>query len=285
MKYQLPLLLLCLAGAVQAENTTTPGTTDPRVRTVAYNERDVVKIVGHYGFQTLIQFGNGERIENISIGDSLAWQVVPNERGNLLFVKPIEKNADTNLTVVTALPKRRSSGSGQRIYNFALTADQRTKHADPSMTWTVRFHYPADDQARLLRGEALDRLARDALFSGGNLDSGPTDWNFDYSFAGKRSQVPKRIFDDGRFTYFEFDDITDTPAIFLVDEQRNESLVNYQVEGRYVVVHRVARQFTLRNGNSVTCIFNDAYPSAPELDINSPRDRDSVAATDASVGG
>ena len=252
MKYQLPLLLLCLAGAVQAENTTTPGTTDPRVRTVAYNERDVVKIVGHYGFQTLIQFGNGERIENISIGDSLAWQVVPNERGNLLFVKPIEKNADTNLTVVTALPKRRSSGSGQRIYNFALTADQRTKHADPSMTWTVRFHYPADDQARLLRGEALDRLARDALFSGGNLDSGPTD----------------------------------TPAIFLVDEQRNESLVNYQVEGRYVIVHRVARQFTLRNGNSVTCIFNDAYPSAPELDINSPRDRDSTdGSVDASVGG
>ncbi len=271
MKYQLPLLLLCLAGAVHAENTTTPGSTDPRVRTVAYNERDVVKIVGHYGFQTLIQFGNGERIENISIGDSLAWQVVPNERGNLLFVKPIEKNADTNLTVVTALPMRRSSVSGQRIYNFALTADQRTKHADPSMTWTVRFHYPADDQARLLRGETLDRLGRDALVSTGS--SGPTDWNFDYSFAGHREQVPKRIFDDGQFTYFEFDDITDTPAIFLVDSERNESLVNYQVQGRYVVVHRVARQFTLRNGNSVTCIFNDAYPSAPERDINSPRNR------------
>ena len=271
MKCLLLLLFLCLAGAVHAENITTPGSTDPRVRTVAYNERDVVKIVGHYGFQTLIQFANDERIENISIGDSLAWQVVPNERGNLLFVKPIEKNADTNLTVVTAMPGRRVGRNRQRIYNFSLIANQSMKHADPSMTWTVRFHYPEDDQARLLRGQALDRLGSEALISAGSSE--PTDWNFDYSFTGHREQVPKRIFDDGQFTYFEFDDLTDTPAIFLVDAERNESLVNYQVDGRYVVVHRVARQFTLRNGNSVTCIFNDAYPSAHELDINSPRDR------------
>ena len=61
-----------------AENSPTPGPTDARVRTIVYNPRDVVDILGHYGYQTLVRFADYEQIENISIGDSLAWQVVPN---------------------------------------------------------------------------------------------------------------------------------------------------------------------------------------------------------------
>ncbi|MEM7282680.1 MAG: P-type conjugative transfer protein VirB9 [Pseudomonadota bacterium] len=262
--YLLPFLIVCPA---LAEQSAAPGVFDPRIRTITYNPRDVVKVTGHYGFQTLIQFAPDEQIENLSIGDSLAWQVVPNEAGNLLFLKPIEENADTNLAVVTSS----TEVSTRRIYNFSLTAQEKTAHTDQNMSWTIRFHYTDEDVRHLKAKTKRQRQIRESLVAG---LAGPEDWNFDYSFSGDKDQVPKRIFDNGQFTYFEFDTVTDTPAIFLVDKEQNESLVNHKIEGRYVVVHRIGRQFTLRNGNLVTCIFNESFNGEPELDLNSPQERD-----------
>ena len=117
----LSLIFLLPVSAI-AEKLPQPGPTDSRIRTVVYNPRDVIRITGHYGYQTLVQFANYEEIKNISIGDSLAWQVVrPKEQHNLLFVKPIENNAQTNLTVVTILPSQTGNGTiEQRIYNLSL---------------------------------------------------------------------------------------------------------------------------------------------------------------------
>ena len=256
-----------------AENSPTPGPADARVRKIVYNPRDGVNILGHYGYQTLIRFADYEQIENISIGDSLAWQVVPNERGNLLFLKPIERNATTNLTVVTSAPSATDpSGVVQRIYVFALRANNADHHDSDAFTWTVQFQYPEDETA-LLNVRTQPRLSSAASITGQTPTIDPASWNFNYSFAGDKAQVPVKIFDNGTFTYFEFARQTDTPAIFMVDGNRNESLVNGVRQGKYVVVHRIAEQFTLRNGEVVTCIFNDAYPAEPLLDQGSPTER------------
>lgn len=265
--------LTCLAfsASAYAERQPEPGAADSRVRHVVYNPRDVVDVLGHYGYQTLIQFADYEQIENISIGDSLAWQVVPNERGNLLFLKPIEKDAETNLTVVTSAPTTENgTGLSQRIYVFSLRANSADHHDSDRFTWTVQFHYPEDERAMINIRDYQQSLANGATL-GESLE--PSDWNFNYSFAGHREQVPVKIFDNGTFTYFEFDQRTDTPAIFLVDANQNESLVNGVRQGKYVVVHRVGKQFTLRNGDVVTCIFNDAYDGGPALDQGSPTER------------
>jgi len=84
-----------------AESTPSGLAIDQRVKNVMYNEDDVVSLTGYYGYQTTIKFASWEKIQNISIGDSIAWQVVPNSAGNLLFVKPVEKQATTNMTVIT----------------------------------------------------------------------------------------------------------------------------------------------------------------------------------------
>lgn len=268
------LIIVALTSpAAYAENQPMPGSTDARVRNVVYNPRDVVNILGHYGYQTLVRFADYEQIENISIGDSLAWQVVPNERGNLLFLKPIERNAKTNLTVVTGTPAANEpSGVTQRIYVFELRANSASRHESDAFTWTVQFHYPEDDQA-LLNLRARQHTVADSSIVGQSPSIDPDGWNFNYSFSGQRQQVPVKIFDNGTFTYFEFDDKTDTPAIFMVDANRNESLVNGVRQGKYLVVHRVAQQFTLRNGDVVTCIFNDSFESDPLLDQGSPTER------------
>jgi len=259
----LSLTTLLMATPAFAGKDPRPGSADQRIQRVAYNEHDVVKILGHYGYSTMIRFASDEVVQNISLGDSIAWQAVPNKQGNLLFVKPVEENAVTNLSVVT----------DRRVYSFELGAGHETDPDHGDIVFQVVFHYPQDELELLLARERDAAVSRNAVVNPGEPGSSPASWNFEYTFGGDRNQVPKRIFDDGKFTYFEFDNITDTPAIFLVAADRSESLINYTVQGRYIVVHRTARQFTLRNGKDVTCIFNETYSGESDLDLNSPKER------------
>jgi type IV secretion system protein VirB9 len=252
------LLSLTLNQAAFAEKQPKSGTADPRIKSIVYHPSEVVRIHGHYGYQTLIRLNEDEKIQNITIGDSLAWQIIPNQNRNLLFVKPMEDKATTNLTVVT----------DKRIYTFILTAHKAHSRNHQGLTFQVIFKYPEEEMNLLLALEDKKTQRQKALISG--RKSSLPDWNFDYQFSGDKIQVPKRVFDDGEFTYFEFAKMTDVPAIFLVGKHQKESLVNYTTEGRYVVVHRVGRQFTLRNGDIITCILNRNYSNDPGLDLNSP---------------
>lgn len=248
----LAALLIMITPAL-AEKSPHPGPVDNRIRTVVYSPRDVVEIKGHYGYQTLIEFNRDEAILNIALGDSMAWYARPNEAGNLLFVKPIENNATTNMTVVTS----------KRTYHFELNAKRAPNAHAKDMAFHVQFKYPENHMGFMERDiSEISRSDRTV----------PAQWNFDYEFAGDTRQVPKRAFDDGEFTYFEFDKNTDIPALFKVAPDGTESLIDYKVEGRYVVVRRIAAQFTLRNGDLVTCIFNRGYDSAPLLDAGSPQE-------------
>jgi len=50
---------------------------DPRLRTVNFEPDKVVQVQGRLGYQSMIEFGPGEQIENVAVGDSSAWQVTP----------------------------------------------------------------------------------------------------------------------------------------------------------------------------------------------------------------
>ncbi|TIX31325.1 MAG: conjugal transfer protein TrbG, partial [Mesorhizobium sp.] len=54
----------------------------------------------------------------------------------------------------------------------------------------------------------------------------------------------------------------DIPAIFVVDDKRQESLVNVRTQGKYTVIDKVARQFTLRADGKTLCLYNRARPNA-----------------------
>ena len=87
----------------------------------------------------------------------------------------------------------------------------------------------------------------------------PKRYNFSYTISGEAFDIePIRIFDDGEFTFFKFRDINaEIPAIFLVDSQGREALINYRITDDYVVVERVTNRFTLRHGEDVICVFNE----------------------------
>ena len=123
-------LALCLAAPVSAQ--------DNRLQTRVFDENAVVRIDGKVKVQTTIKFGPDEVIENVAIGDSAAWQVQPNKAQSILFVKPLEPDARTNMTVVT----------DKRTYLFDLVASPRN-----SALYVLQFRYPelekAAEEARL----------------------------------------------------------------------------------------------------------------------------------------
>ena len=268
-------LFLLLPTSASAERHTRPGPVDSRVRSVTYNERDVIRLIGHYRYQTVVEFARDEYIHGVYVGDPQGWEVSYNAERNTALIKPVELDADTNLTIVTSRPGLcPPENSLKRVYNFSLHAEKSMSHHDKSMTWFVRFHYPSDQQEQRRCAQIdIDHINSTEIRPGGYTP--PWQWNMSYTYAGDKSLVPTRVFDDGIFTYFYFSGHTDPPAIFLVDEAGNEALVNHKQKGPYTVVQRIGRRFSLRNGDKATCIFNDAFKRGrPDLDINSPRDRD-----------
>jgi type IV secretion system protein VirB9 len=230
------LALAVTIPAALAEAIPAPGRTDPRIRNVIYNRDNVTAIDATYGTSTMIELQSDEKIETLALGDSLAWKVEPNHKGNIIFVKPVDKNAQSNLNVVT----------DRRVYSFVLRSNTRPP---TGQLYEVRFRFPDDDADGRLLAQAKERAAHPNLKALNIANA-----NSDYGYKGSSANKPVAVFDDGTKTWFRFEG--ETPAIYIVDAERNESLVNFRTEGPYVVVDKVSPQWTLRNGPELTCIFN-----------------------------
>jgi type IV secretion system protein VirB9 len=237
-------LVAAPAGAVVPH----PGDGDPRIHVVAYLPNEVVELHSVLGFQLSVEFDPQERIENVAIGDSLGWQVTPNRKANLLFIKPMANRPDTNMSVVTNL----------RRYNFQLSV--RAKAANKMTPYSVRFLYPEAAIAVVLPPPPIPP---------------PVDRNHAYSYKGSTKILPARLFDDGQATFFEFRGQEDLPAIFAVEPGGEESVVNSHVLDGFIVVDRLAPAFVLRRGSEVTHVFNDGYRTQnASTDSPKPRRKD-----------
>ena len=248
----LPLMLVATLALVPASTlaavTPEPGPGDPRIRVIHYDPNEVVELQGALGYQMTIEFGPGERIENVSIGDGLGWQVTPNHKANLLFLKPLDAASATDMTVITNL----------RRYVFDLSARRQPRRGDRGLIFRLRFEYP---EAFVAVAEPPPPLPPPAP---------PQDVNHAYHVEGSAKIAPLRVFDDGRSTYFAFAATTDYPAIFAVEPDRKEAMVNTATRQGYLTVDRLAGAFVLRQGSEVTRIVNDGF-ATPQPGPLSPK--------------
>jgi type IV secretion system protein VirB9 len=242
-------VLITLAAPAFAAVTPLPAGPDPRLRVVLYDPLQVVALPGVLGFQTMIEFDPAERIENVAIGDSLGWQVVPSRRANLLFLKPVGKAPVTNMTVVTNL----------RRYAFELSVRPARHAADRDVIYDLRFEYPPPVTPVVTAPQPP-------------APRPPEDVNHAYSYEGSTENLPVRVFDDGHLTYFRFAEDASYPAIFAVEADKTEAVVNFRIRDGYLVVDRLARAFVLRRGKVETRIVNDGFREAQVSDLTpSPR--------------
>jgi type IV secretion system protein VirB9 len=54
------------------------------------------------------------------------------------------------------------------------------------------------------------------------------------------------------------------PALFVRNDDKTESLLNFNIEGDELVVHRVARAFVVRRGKLTGCIVNRGFEGSGE---------------------
>lgn len=240
-----------LAAAFAAQ-TPASGRLDPRVTSVVYQPNNVVRVFATYGISTMIIFDEDEKFETVALGDTESWDVVPTDKGNILFVKPKARQVTTNMNVVTT----------KRIYYLELN-DYAPE--DGKKVFGIHFVYPEKDFNASLRKEAEARAANPNM---AGIDK--ANVNIDYSFSGDGKLKPSMVFDDGKKTFFKFG--ATVPAIFAVNADFSETLRNFRREGDYIVVDGTASQYTLRDGNQWTCIFNLRKPDfgAPDPDIMAP---------------
>ncbi len=246
-------LLMGISPLTLANQNPKPLSTDSRLRVVAFNPNEVVTIVATQLISTEIQFGEDETIIWSNGGDTAAWTLdLDEDVPNIMFIKPTIDFTDTNLAVVT----------NKHAYHFRIIAPVKTpgiKSLPP--TYNVKFTYPLEEAAAIMAKNAAKLREKEAVVA--DNQASPLDWNWNYSYSERCSlnNVPIRAFDDGTFTYFEFGPNHDNPAIFIVDGQGHESLANWHMKGQYIVVERLAPQFTIRsNGaNDASCVFNQNY--------------------------
>ncbi|HDV5710276.1 P-type conjugative transfer protein VirB9 [Legionella pneumophila] len=238
-KILLGTAILLLSLGTCAQNNPTSFSTDARIKKVVYRENDVVPVHGIPFTTTQIQFAKQERILDIEGGDTTAWMVTYHpELSNMIFVKPTQFDSKTNMTVIT----------NQRSYYFSLTCTKTLEQEPGKKTYALKFEYP---QPKVVHTKNTIP----------NKPVRPKVLNTAYRFSGSPQLVPRHVFDDGKFTYFELSAQGSVPAIFAVDDkQGKESTVNTRREGKYIVVQRLAPQFTLRQGVLTASVFN-----APEI--------------------
>lgn len=227
---------------------------DPRLVEIPYDPASVVLIEGRVKVQATIRFEDSERIENVAIGDSQAWQVTPNKQANLLFVKPLQPRAATNMTVVTS----------KRTYLFDLVARPNSKPV-----YVVNFSYPDEPEEAPQMADARTNVEKEASTDGlAVLD--PTKLNFEWSSDGDKDLLPARIFDDGEATFMTWPAGEPVPAILVTDAEGVEGPVNFVVRGETIVVEGVPRRIILRSGKESVELNNNGPIRPVEIESVDP---------------
>ena len=192
---------------------------DPHIHNIPFDARKVVTLRVAQGFVLTLELAPDERIESVAVGNSAAWQVTPNKSADHLFIKPLPNAVTTNLTIVT----------GARSYSFEL---QPLYGPDPTMPYIVRLTSPAP--------------APPAALAATDERPAPTK----YSFGGTRRLRPTSMRDDGRATYIDYGPKTMLGAVYVVDAEGHESLVNGGFRHGEYVVDQIADRFVFRLGKS-----------------------------------
>ncbi len=164
----------------------TPVTIDSRIKTFVYSENEIFPIVLHYGYQTAIEFEKDETIQTYSVGNQFVWQF--SAVGRTLFIKPLEDNIITNMTVIT----------NKRRYYFELYSKLISGINDEELSYVVRFFYPdnANDKIKVMQKSIKTQEDNIQTIK---------PYNFNYEIIGADNKTLSVVFDNGVSTFFKLE--------------------------------------------------------------------------------
>ncbi|MGH6990663.1 MAG: P-type conjugative transfer protein TrbG, partial [Stellaceae bacterium] len=199
----------------------------------------------------------------VAAGDTVRWIIGDTESGTgpaqrvHILVKPTRADLSTNLVINT----------DRRTYHLELHSDEKTYMA--SVSWAY-----AQDQLIALRSENVEAETAAPISAGVDIAA----LNFRYHIEGDHPPWrPVRAFDDGRQVFIEFPGGIaegEMPPLWVVGPEGGGELVNYRVEGNYMIVDRLFAAAELRLGGKhqqiVRIVRTDGVRSGSSWGMRSP---------------
>lgn len=217
---------------------------DGHFKTWLYRTNGVYYFEGYYQHPVKIEFASDEKIETVYLPKPNAWSITT--IGNMMLLTPVIEDAETTMTVMT----------NKRTYYFEMHPRIANGAIDEDVPYSINFRYTnthRNDGSTMHANGSIIQYNLNKVPDLANVDK----YNLNYTVSGDVSITPIKIFDDGKFTYFEFRDGGDIPVALSVDSDGNESPVNYRIVNQYFVVDGTNAVFTLRNGHETVCVFNE----------------------------
>jgi type IV secretion system protein VirB9 len=253
-----------VATSAFAADVPAPGDRDSRVRYVTYSESDVAQIYVRRGAVTRIVFEEGEKIIHAATGfasdcakNEYEWCIRADRDTNQIWIKPKDRATHNNIEVRT----------DKRDYSieFRVLADNETGERDKvEPMFRVIYRYkqavtPSQIVAAIAPPPARQKSEGEMVQEKLNLRPTPKNWAYTMEvLKGADTISPTMIFDDGRFTYFQFAPEKEIPAIFYISPTGEEVRTSYHVEHGLVVIQRLGKRFVLRLGQAVVGIWNES---------------------------
>ncbi|WP_139519829.1 TrbG/VirB9 family P-type conjugative transfer protein, partial [Escherichia coli] len=225
---------------------------------------NVVKIDAIAGVATHIVVAPDETYITHAFGDSESWTFA--HKMNHFFVKPKQAMSDTNLVIVT----------DKRTYNIVLhfIGEETKKNADGTVSksfietpWAVRqavlqltYEYPFEQQEKAKSAADKKRITqklKQTAFAGAK--------NYQYVMSEQpemRSIQPVHVWDNYRFTRFEFPANAELPQVYMISASGKETLPNSHVVGEnrnIIEVETVAKEWRIRLGDKVVGVRNNNF--------------------------
>lgn len=247
-KIAVGLVIAALAVPALAEQEPVTGARDGRVRNVAYDPANVVKVPTADLRSTLLQFNDDETVDLVAIGDMAAWSW--DMTRNLVFIRPaISPPRPTNAQVVTL----RKDGV-QRIYNLYLTSTEAAAFA-------INFTYPNDvaearrktniERTQVIEAEKAKSRLKTEYFMGKR--------NWAYVGRGSSSITPAEVSDNGNTTVFRFPGQTKQPAIYVLTPDGKEQIASVTNDDDVAIAHTTAKGWRFRMGDEVAELWNVGF--------------------------
>jgi type IV secretion system protein VirB9 len=210
--------LFFLMSNVYSGEIDAPITIDSRIKNFVYSENEIFPVVLHYGYQTAIEFGKDETIQTYSVGNQFVWQF--SAVGRTLFIRPLEDNIVTNMTVIT----------NKRRYYFELYSKMMSGLNDEEMSYVVRFFYPDNNNDKIKVKTIEDKEKNDESQT-------IKPYNFNYEISGINKEKLSLVFDNGINTFFKVNTSDAITSITCDGKSFKPRIV-----GNYLVVNTLCKR-------------------------------------------
>lgn len=245
------------AGAQVVQGTPIRG--DTRLVQYQYDPDSTYLVLTRPKAVTQLQFAANEVIRSMAAGDQANFEITATKDRRNVFIKPRLDDIETSLTVITDL----------RTYQFVLRSTGEGKKWHQRVNWV----YGSDLLLPLPEGEAAGDGAQDkpaagpaaaASAAGAHVSPAglqPDKLRFNYEVTGDAPFKPAVVFDDGRFTYFKLPaGVQELPALFAITDSSDYTLVNYEVDGEYLVAQRLLPSAVLKLGRAEVRVAQKVEP-------------------------